>query len=275
MRRLAPLAFAVVALAPLAFAVVALALAGCARPVGDFGRAAPDPLHDTIMPFVGNARANAAKESVSSFNFSDEEKEMRDRVWRYLVSPHAFDWSGDVAAEWQRTRLAAPSTKPLPVDRYYRWLHGERFASSPVRYGRLGDDVTTDLSMLPQVFAAICAVENIDRRRGLAANEIDSIEERMRADAAARQAENRMVVGSFARALANREASYNYALDHLLVETPHAEARAVNAGLTRLGIYAGAAARGDFCSEASLAQRGAGETAIPSRVLRSQGLLGS
>lgn len=262
-------------LAPVVLAVVALALAGCARPVGDFGRAAPDPLHDTIMPMAGKARASAAGEPVSAFNLSDEEREMRDRVWRYLVSPHASDWNGDVVAEWQRTRLAAPTTKPLRTDRYYGWLHAKQFASSRVRYSRLADDVGTDVSLLPDVFASICAVMETDRRRGLASNAMDGLEEKVRRDAAARQAENRMVVAGFVRALSNRYQSYGYALDHLLVETPHEEARDVNVVLGRLGAFVEAAEAGDFCNPASIGGRAAGASAIPSRVLRSQGTLGS
>src|SRR5690606_7552578 len=38
-------------------ALACLAVAGCARPTGDFGRAAPSVLHDELMPALGTARA--------------------------------------------------------------------------------------------------------------------------------------------------------------------------------------------------------------------------
>jgi hypothetical protein len=98
--------------------------------VGDFGRAQSSVLHDEIMPAIGNARAQG-----STFNMADQEIEMRDRIWRYLVAPHAYDWFGDIAVEYQRTRILPMSNKPLKTRLYYDWLHSERFASSRTRYG--------------------------------------------------------------------------------------------------------------------------------------------
>src|SRR5690606_9169566 len=84
-----------------------LAAASCARPTGDFGRAKPGVLHDEIMPAIGSVRAELAGEPVSKFKIADEEREMRDRVWRFLVAPHANDWFYDTVVELQRTRIAS------------------------------------------------------------------------------------------------------------------------------------------------------------------------
>ncbi len=251
-----------------AIGLVAL-LAGCIpRPAGDFGRAEINPINDEVMPAVGALRAGAAKEPVSAFNLTDKEREMRDRIWRYLVSPHAYDWFGDAVVELQRTRIAAASDKTMPVDRYYIWLHGERFASSHVRYNRIADDVATDIGTMPATFAAICAVQDGDRQRGVASNNMPDLEESMRVDAAARQAENEQQIGWFVRAATNRYQSYGYALDHLLVETPHEEAVKANDLLTQLAIYVEAAQRGDFCTTDFSGGNGRA-TAIRSRVLQS------
>jgi hypothetical protein len=255
-------------------ALVAVVLTACARPVGDFGRAQADPLHDELMPALGTKRAIAAGEPVSSFNLTDQEQEMRDRVWRYLVAPHAYDWFGDTAAELQRTRLVAMSTKPLKTDLYYLWLHGERFASSRTRYSRLGDDVRSDLDMVPSTFRSICAVLEVEHQRGVAANGLDLGDDFVR-DAAARQAENHAMIGWFVRALGNRYESYSYALDHLLVETPHEGAVAVNGQLSELAIAVEAAERGDFCSDPVRGHRTAGAVIVIPRVLRESGVEGS
>jgi len=249
-----------------------LTLAACARPVGDFGRAEADPLHDDLMPLAGEGRAWLAKEPVSAFNLTDQEQEMRDRIWRYLVAPHAFDWFQANIAELQRTRILPISSRGLlRIDRYYRWLHGERYASSRTRYSRVGEDTVVDIEMMPSVFASICAVIEIDRQRGIAANGIAKLEESVKGDAAARQAENNMQIGWFVAAVGNRYDSYNYALDHLLVETPHEEAVRVNGELNDLGVYVGAAQRGDFCSGNALTLRDAPAASVPSRYVRSQG----
>jgi len=254
------------AVAAIALTVV---LAGCARPVGDFGRAEADPLHDTVMPAIGTARATVSREPVSSFNLTDQEQEMRDRIWRYLVSPHAYDWFGDTATELARTRILPVSDKPRPADRYYRWLHSTKFASSTVRYSRIGDDVQSDIDMMPATFEAICAVLQVDRQRGVAANGLPNLEDKMYADASARQGENQIQIGWFVRAATNRYDSYNYALDHLLVETPHDNAVGVNGLLSDLGVYVEAAQRGDFCNGSLPGRGGQGERAVTSRVLRS------
>jgi hypothetical protein len=246
-----------------------LSSAACAaRPIGDFGRAEADPIHDQIMPAIGTGRAWLGKEPVSAFNLSDEEREMRDRIWHYLVAPHAFDWFQASVVELQRTRILPVSGKSLlPADRYYLWLHGEHYASSHTRYGRIGDDVTVDVELMPDVFASICAVLEQDRQRGVAANGIADLDEGTRGNAAAREFENQTQIGWFVAAVQNRYDSYNYALDHLLVETPHEEAVAVNGALSDLAVYVEAAQRGDFCSGLVVRPGKGGGVALPSRVL--------
>ncbi|RYE11204.1 MAG: hypothetical protein EOP22_01630 [Hyphomicrobiales bacterium] len=247
--------------------IALMAIGGPGYAAGDFGRAERNFLNTEILPRIGAARAANAGEPVSAFNLADQEVEMRDRVWRYLVAPQAYDWFGDIAVELQRARVIAASNKPLRVDLYYRWLHETRFASSRVRYSRIREDAIADIGMMPSAFRSICAVLEMDRQRGLAYNEIAELEEEVGRNAAARQAENLAVINWFVRAVGNRYASYSYALDHLLVETPHEEAIVANASLTDLAVYVEAAERGDFCLGNSSGHDG--QVAIRSRYVRS------
>ena len=252
-------------------AAIVLTLLGsaCARPVGDFGRAEPDPMHDKIMPAIGNARASASGEPVSAFNLSDQEQEMRDRIWRYLVSPHAYDWFGDTLVELRRTRITPSEGRAFKTDRYYRWLHKEEFASSRVRYSRIGADVKADIDQMPSTFRSICAVIEVDRERGVAAAGVAGLEPKMIEDAEARRAENQTTIAWFVGAASNRYESYSYALNHLLVETPHEEAVGVDGLLSQLAIYVDAAEAGDFCGELGGAGKGQSGVAIRSRFLHS------
>lgn len=247
--------------------LIGLALAGCAsRPVGDFGRAAPSPLNDTVMPLIGDFRASQTKgEAHSSFNLTDQEREMRDRVWRYLVAPHAYDWFGDVAVEFQRTRILPMRAEPLRSDLYHEWLRASRHASSRVRYARVREDALADIAMMPAVFRSICAVLEVDRQRGVAVREVTSLGVEDRRNAEARRTENRVVIDWFVRSAANRYASFSHALDRLLVETPHEEAVALNATLTDLAGSVEAAERGDFCGDGGQGGGRAGDTALRSR----------
>lgn len=228
-------------------ATAILLLAGCARPVGDFGRPAPSVLHDTIMPTIGETRAAASGEPVSDFNLTDREREMHARVWRFLVAPHAHDWFYDTATELQRTRLASNLDTQFTADRYYSYLRSERFQSSRVRYRQVANDIKIDVATIPETFAAICQVIEVDRQRAIAVANVTLAAPDAPAQVAARRWENQQKIDWFTRALTYRYASYSTALDRLLVETPHEEARLVDAQLGRMAPYVERAQAGDFC----------------------------
>ncbi len=228
--------------------VFACMLAACARPTGDFGRAKPGVLHDQIMPTVGKLRALMFGEDVSLLNQTDEEVEMHDRAWRFIVAPHSQDWFFNVLVEWQRTRLTPPINTRGSYDRYYAILRSDRYRSSRVRYNRLDDDIGADIATMPGVFRAICAVEEIDRRRGEAATSLRGANDPARAEVYYRQRENRAYIAWFVSAARYRYNSYSYALESLLIETPHEEARQVDGRLSDLAILVEQAERHDFCA---------------------------
>lgn len=243
----------------LALAVL-LPIAACARPVGDLGRVAPHAWHETVMPMIGDWRARGSGEPVSGLVKTDQESEMHARVWRYLTAPNTSDWFFDTATELQRTRIAPASEFKFKSDRYYLWLRSERFASSRVRYSRVSEDVTDDLATMPETFGAICAALEVDRQRAIAAGGIEGLNPKMKQDVMARKAENAMSISWFTRAVRYRYDAYSYALDHLLVETPHEDALRLDGLLSDLATYAGAAEAGDFCVD-PLTGRSAGESA--------------
>ena len=250
----------------LACLLVAALLGACApRPTSDFGRARPSYTHDVALPAVGKVLADARDEPVSSFNIADEERLMHDRVWRFLVAPHAKDWFFDFATELQRTRVAGSLDHVFDVDRYYKWLRRTRYESSGVRYSTVGRHIAADLDTLPDTFVAICAVIELDRQRAVAASGLSSVGPETRAAAAARHAENQMQIGWFVRALDYRYRSYGYALDQLLVETPDQRSIAVDEALRHLAGFVDRAARGDFCSSGTTAHRAGAGVILPSR----------
>ena len=97
---------------------------------------------------------------------------------------------------------------------------------------------------------------------------VEHLEDAVAINAAKRHDENLAVIGWFARSVSYRYESYSYALDHLLVETPHEEAIGVNTRLSELAVWVEAALRGDFYSDLSL-RGGHGEAVIRSRTLKS------
>ena len=230
--------------------VIATALSGCAAVMGDFGRAEPSPFQSEVIPAKGAVVDADGKAKVAAILLTDAERDMRARIWRFLTAPHSYDWFADTAAQLQAAGTAKASGKPARTDRYYTWLHKGEYGSAAVRYNRLSADIDDDLQTLPAAFASICSVEQLDRQRGLAANQLD-LEAPINAGAAARQHENRDLADRFARALRNRYDSYQFALDHLLVEAPDAAARGIDAQLGSLAIPLEAAERGDYCATSS------------------------
>lgn len=252
----------------LAGLALASLLAACSvsRPVGDFGRAEPGVVHDAMMPAVGTLIAANRREPVSNFNRTDQENEMHNRVWRFLVAPHAQDWLFDGSAELQRTRISPPrADMRYTVERYYNWLKRTPYQSSRTRYGTVGAHIAADLGTVPGTFAAICAVIEIDRQRatayqGLAIDLPPALGENMQA----RKDENDAFIAWFVRALNYRYSSYSYALDSLLVETPHEQSMAVDDSLRRLSTFVTRANRHDFCGGGDRIGAGSG-VVIPSR----------
>lgn len=241
-------------------------LAGCvARPVGDFGRAAPSWTHDTAMPAAGDFIAGNRGEPVSSFNKTDQEDEMHDRVWRFLVAAHAQDWQFDSAVELQRTRIVRPRDERFTIERYYQWLSRTEYASSRTRYSTVGRHITADIDTLPTTFLAICKVIEIDRQRAIAYGTLGhDLAPRIGEEVAARKYENDAFIDWFVRALNYRYSSYEFALDNLLVETPHEQSLAVDEALRRMSVYVSRADRRDFCASGN-AGHGGGHVVIPSR----------
>ncbi|MBE7733677.1 hypothetical protein [Devosia faecipullorum] len=228
--------------------VASLATACVSRPVGDFGRAQPSVKHDQVMPYIGSKIAANRGEPVSNLNQTDQEREMHDRTWRFLVAAHSRDWMFDTTAELQRTRIGPAKDYKYTPERYYNWLRTTQYQSSPTRYSTVGRHVLADLDTLPTTFLSVCAVLEVDRQRRVALAEVPGIEPDVAANVAARRTENQWHIDWFVRALNYRYQSYLYALDHLLVETPHEQSMQVDETLQRLRPFVDRANRGDFCS---------------------------
>lgn len=224
-----------------------VALSACARPVGDFGRADDSVIHDEILPRVGAMAASDRGDPVSRFILTDEEELMRNRVWRFLIAPHASDWMFDAAVERQRTRITEPTDLSFTTDRYYNHLRLDNYRSTNTRYVTIAEDARTDLKTIPGTFLSICEVMEIERRRNVALKGLYPNNDAVRKHVKAREFENANVVAWFTRALDYRYKSYDVALNRLLVETPHQEAGLSNVALNRLAVFVDRAKRGEFC----------------------------
>jgi hypothetical protein len=114
----------------------------------------------------------------------------------------------------------------------------------------LADDVQADLDTIPATFEAICDVREIDRRRQVALDGLGGLDKATISGVEQRRGANETEIAKFTAALGFRFDTYSYALDHLLVEAPHAEARNADARLNELAIYVEQAEGDAFCGSA-------------------------
>ncbi|MDB5507344.1 MAG: hypothetical protein JWR75_1982 [Devosia sp.] len=241
-----------------------LSVTGCVATAGDFNRRAPSALTGQLLPQLGETLSGLQGEPVSTLLVADEEEAMVNRVWRYLTAPHAADWKFNLAVELKASRLSPrlPATS-FEVTRYYNYLRKDAYASSRVRFATIAADIDRDIAMLPETFAAICVVQELDRKRAvaLAASSLGPV---LPVEVADRRIENDNSIAWFVAALRYRYDSYSFALDTLLVETPHQEAREVDWRLGALQLFVAEAMGGRFCAGGGEADPFAG-AAIASR----------
>lgn len=207
--------------------LLALALgliaAGCSRPTGDFGRAAPSVIHDKVMPAAGEQSARLRGDPVSKFNLTNDEKLMRDRGWGLIRPPWTKDWIGGTIVELSRTRVLPEVEGRVPVDLYYLFLRSDKFRSSDARYDRVASDADGDAKLVRPFCEVALRVQTADRERlRVLANKPLTTEE-MYAGAKARVWENRVMITWVGQALRYRIRAYQKALDGLEIETPSAD----------------------------------------------------
>lgn len=215
-------------------------LAGCAR-TGDLGRPAPSIWNETILPFAGSVAAQSRGEPSSWFILTDDEAELRNRAWRFLMPAHEEAWFQRQIAELGRTRLLPRMLLRHDPDAYLRPLRWNRVASPAPLFRRIAEDASADAALIPPfVTLAREVIENDSLRVQVMLNA--QVLEPYRAEAAAaRIAENRCLI-AWVRAEAERRATdFRHALEQLAIEALQREAidaeRAVITLENTLGLF--------------------------------------
>ena len=206
-------------IAALVATAATLATAGCAQN-GDFGRQRPTVINDRILPVVGMVSTFTAGEHVSLYNYTDDERTMRNLGWSLVVPTHAQDWLGRTAAELQRSNIIRRLDLVASPDRYAALLTGERYGSSDVRYARIMDDAAKDMAAIGPFMAYVARVREADEQRVNAAIGLPDISAYELTAAHARIAENQRQMAWVKRAMLFRLYAYRYAVDRLMIQTP-------------------------------------------------------
>jgi hypothetical protein len=198
-------------------------LAGCAE-TGDFGRPRATFWTQTAQPLVGGTAAQMRGETVSTGLLTDDEQELRNRAWRYLMparNRHVFDHElGALAAA-----RVLPGD-PLGDDpaRYWEALSSMPDRSPRARYQRLREDIEADRQLMGPFAAVACRVVEMDKVRMRTLASIPDPGPDVGAQAEARVAENAFVIAWVRQSWNDRVTGYKIALERLVVATPDRDA---------------------------------------------------
>jgi hypothetical protein len=207
-----------------------LALGACVER-GDFGRVRTNSAWNDAVFATGTLSAAARGVPVSGFGFTDDEEEMRGRAWRFLTPAHERRWFDHVVAELVATRIVPAEAVAEDVTHYHRALLSADARSPASSYRRLGEDAMADVRLV-EPFAVVAArVLAADGVRLRSLSHVQVLAPADIANAEARVAENRCLIAWVAAGLGARMRSYRYALEHLVIETPQADAVPVEGAL--------------------------------------------
>jgi hypothetical protein len=213
-------------------AVLGSALSGCAN--GDFGRVKPGLVADDVHDWVGSTAAAGNHVAVSDYPLTDDERLLRDLAYPLIEPPYERQRWYAILNEYGIGRVFRRDWSRFDVTAYNHALFAASVRSQAARYARLDDDIRNDRTRIVQFFATARRVVEMDRRREKAVAVVAQLDGRERLNAAARNAENALVVSWVQWSLAARAASYRYALERLAIAAPMTAANEVERSLVAL-----------------------------------------
>ncbi len=209
------------------FAIAAFALlAGCTAN-RDFGEVRPMLVRDDIHDWLGPAAA--APQAASSFELTDEERQMRDLAFPLIEPPYERQQPYAVALEY-----GAAGTAGMTRTSYANYLLGERDRSPAARYAQITDDIRNDITRLPAFFEAASRVLDIDQKRKKSLAYVRDLSAGERDQVLRRLHENASLVALVRARLAQRVAAYRFALERLVITTPSPQAVQVEQSLNQM-----------------------------------------
>lgn len=197
-----------------------LLLSGCAN--GDFGEVRPFLVRDDIHDWVGPAAIAGTHASPSSFELTDDERQLRDLAYPLIEPPYDRQKWYSIAGEYGL--IARDRNTPFDHTVYASRLFGERYRSPAARYSQLIDDIRNDTTRLPQFFETATRVLDIDRKRKLSLAYVSDLSQAERDGALRRINVNAAIVSWVLMRLNQRAISYKFALERLVIMTPSQQA---------------------------------------------------
>jgi hypothetical protein len=188
----------------------------------------PSPITFT----VGQEAASHAGLPISLANLTEDERTLRDFAFPLIEPAYDRDRWDAVVYEYGQKREFQRNLWVVDPYAYYRELIAANFRSSAGRYNRLNDDVRNDIVRMGPFFYTAHRVIEADHKRQATLELIPDISPPERFNALARVAENNLTIAWVQESLAQRCASYRFALNRLAVSEPEDMATNVDISLT-------------------------------------------
>jgi hypothetical protein len=211
-----------------------LALGACVER-GDFGRVKTHSAWNEAVFAAGTVSAVARGVPVSPFAFTDDEEDMRGRAWRFLTPAHDRRWFDHLVAELVATRIVPPEAFAEDITAYHRGLAAADARSPASSYRRLSEDAMADARLIEPFATVASRVLTADGVRLRSLGHVGYLNPDDVAYAHARVAENRCLIAWVRAGLGARLRAYRFSLEHLVIETPQADAVPVEHALQSLG----------------------------------------
>lgn len=193
-------------------------LVSCAQQ-GDFGRPKPG-VWNSFIDATGTVAAHERGEPASLAPFTDDEQDLRNRAWRFLMPAASLNVFLDIVANLTRARVLPPSVRLDDPSSYYDAIIGTEFRSPVSRYRRLTDDAVADARLIPAFAGLAARVADADARRLRSLPFARTLDDEDIRQAAMRVAENRCLVAWVRLEAGTRQEKYRFALEHLFAEAP-------------------------------------------------------
>lgn len=218
---------------------LALALGGCLSTDGDLGRPKPTVWSQIVLPEAGFVAAMARGEAASPFRFTDDEEQLRDRAWRFVMPASPRSYFQSEVANLIHTRILPVPMQSGDNSEYFRALTSGSFASQASRYNKLAEDSNADRLLIGPFRANASRVVAMDRVRMRTADSSPDVATDKRDPAMARVIENEGLILWVCERLDFRIRGYRYALANLVVEMPSREAIRAERAIMALEAEAG------------------------------------
>jgi hypothetical protein len=193
-------------------------LVGCAAS-DDFGRMRSSALVANDLPArMGPAALRITNDSVVPYPLTEDERLLRELAYPLIELSYDRDKFygvlGDVGPIMSRPRTYPDRT--IYASQLFQMPH----RSQTARYHKLIEDIRSDVGRVDPFFRMARQVADMDRKRTKSLTHVTTLTAEQRSKATQRMEENKAIVSWVRESLLERAASYQIALERLVIAAP-------------------------------------------------------